>query len=196
MGIPLVVLNRQLEDPGIMNVVANDREGVKEAIDYVVSQGHLRLAIIEGKSGFKSSTERKQGFMDSLITHRLQLNSDYFAAGDYSIESGYAAMTALLNLAEPPTAVFCSNDDMAIGAMNACYARKISVPQQISLLGFDDIMFARYTNPALTTVRKPIADISELGTKMLIQLLQQPETKPQQLFVQTSLVVRDTVAEY
>ncbi|MNN25663.1 putative HTH-type transcriptional repressor ExuR [compost metagenome] len=84
---------------------------------------------------------------------------------------------------------------MAIGAMNACYAHKISVPQQISLLGFDDIMFARYTNPALTTVRKPIADISELGTKMLIQLLQQPETKPQQLFVKTSLVVRDTVAE-
>lgn len=194
IGIPLVVLNRQLEDPGIMNVVANDREGVKEAIDYAVSQGHQRLAIIEGKAGFKSSTERKQGFMDSLIDHRLQLNSDYFTAGDYSIESGYAAMSALLSLSEPPTAVFCSNDDMAIGAMNACYAHKISVPQQISLLGFDDIMFARYTNPALTTVRKPIADISELGTKMLIQLLQQPETKPQQLFFKTSLVVRDTVA--
>lgn len=194
VGIPLVVLNRQLEDPGIMNVVANDREGVKEAIDYVVSQGHRRLAVIEGKPGFKSSTERKQGFIDSLITHRLQLNSDYFAAGDYSIESGYAAMSALLGLAEPPTVVFCSNDDMAIGAMNACYAHQISVPRQISLLGFDDIMFARYTNPALTTVRKPIADISELGTKMLIKLLQVPETKPQQLFVKTSLVVRDTVA--
>lgn len=104
-------------------------------------------------------------------------------------------MTTLLELPDPPTAVFCSNDDMAIGAMNACYARKVSIPQQISLIGFDDIMFARYTNPALTTVRKPIADISELGTKMLIQLLQQPETKPQQLFVKTSLVVRDTVTE-
>ncbi|WP_042197296.1 LacI family DNA-binding transcriptional regulator [Paenibacillus camerounensis] len=195
IGIPLVVLNRQLEDPSIMNVVANDREGVREAIDYVVSQGHQKLAIIEGKPGFKSSTERKQGFMDSLITHRLQLDSGYFAQGDYSIESGYAAMSRLLTLPEPPTAVFCSNDDMAIGAMNACYAHKVSVPQQISLIGFDDIMFARYTNPALSTVRKPIADISELGTKMLIQLLQQPDTKPQQLFVKTSLVVRDTVAD-
>ncbi|CAM4244568.1 LacI family DNA-binding transcriptional regulator [Paenibacillus typhae] len=195
IGIPLVVLNRQLEDPGIMNVVANDREGVREAIDYVVSQGHRQLAIIEGKPGFKSSTERKQGFLDSLIAHRIPLNSDYFVQGDYSIESGYAAMSRLLSLPEPPAAVFCSNDDMAIGAMNACYAHKISVPQQISLLGFDDIMFARYTNPALTTVRKPIADISELGTKMLIQLLLQPDTKPQQLFVKTSLVVRDTVAD-
>ncbi|AIQ48434.1 LacI family transcriptional regulator [Paenibacillus sp. FSL R7-0273] len=195
IGIPLVVLNRQLEDPGIMNVVANDREGVREAIDYVVSLGHQKLAIIEGKPGFKSSTERKQGFMDSLIAHRLPLHSDYFVQGDYSIESGFAAMSRLLSLPEPPSAVFCSNDDMAIGAMNACYAHKVSVPQQISLLGFDDIMFARYTNPALTTVRKPIADISELGTKMLIQLLLQPDTMPQQLFVKTSLVVRDTVTD-
>jgi LacI family transcriptional regulator len=104
-------------------------------------------------------------------------------------------MTALLALEEPPTAVFCSNDDMAIGAMNACYAHKTDVPGQISLIGFDDIMFARYTNPALTTVRKPITDISELGMKMLIQLLLQPETEPQQLFVKTGLMVRDTVAK-
>ncbi|MEK4850996.1 LacI family DNA-binding transcriptional regulator [Paenibacillus sp. FSL H7-0756] len=194
MGIPLVVLNRQLEDPGIMNVVANDREGVKEAIDYAVQQGHRKLAIIEGKPGFKSSSERKQGFLDSLIAGRLPLNPDYFASGDYSIESGYAAMSKLLSLEDRPTAVFCSNDDMAIGAMNACYAHKVRVPEQISLIGFDDMMFARYTNPALTTVRKPIAEISELGIAMLIQLLQQPETPPQQLFVKTSLVVRDTVA--
>ncbi|MGN7761504.1 LacI family DNA-binding transcriptional regulator [Paenibacillus sp. 22594] len=195
MGIPLVVLNRQLEDPGIMNVVANDREGVKAAIDYAVRLGHQKFAMIEGKPGFKSSSERKQGFMDSLIAHRLPLNSDYFAAGDYSIESGYTAMAALLLLEDPPTAVFCSNDDMAIGAMNACYAHKADVPGQISLIGFDDIMFARYTNPALTTVRKPITEISELGTKMLVQLLQQPETKPQQLFVNTALITRQTVAE-
>ncbi|WP_019909561.1 LacI family DNA-binding transcriptional regulator [Paenibacillus sp. HW567] len=195
MGIPLVVLNRQLEDPGIMNVVANDREGVKEAMDYAISQGHQKFAIIEGKPGFKSSSERKQGFMDSLIAKRLPLNSDYFVQGDYSIESGYAAMAALIALGEPPTAVFCSNDDMAIGAMNACYAHKVDVPQQISLIGFDDIMFARYTNPALTTVRKPIAEISELGTKMLIQLLLHPESTPQQLFVKTSLVTRQTVGE-
>ncbi|MNW62560.1 putative HTH-type transcriptional repressor ExuR [compost metagenome] len=84
---------------------------------------------------------------------------------------------------------------MAIGAMNACYAHKADVPGQISLIGFDDIMFSRYTNPALTTVRKPITEISELGTKMLVQLLQQPETQPQQLFVKTSLVMRQTVAE-
>ncbi|MFD3261250.1 LacI family DNA-binding transcriptional regulator [Paenibacillus lentus] len=195
MGIPLIVLNRQLEDPGIMNVIANDREGVKEAIDHAISQGHRKLAMIEGKTGFKSSTERKQGFLDSMLEHGLPLTSDYFVTGDYSIESGYKAMSQLLALPDPPTLVFCGNDDMAIGAMNACFAEGITIPTQLSLIGFDDIVFARYTNPALTTVRRPIADISKLGTQKLIELMQQPDSKPEQLFVKTALMVRQTVAK-
>lgn len=195
MGIPLVVLNRQLEDRGIMNVVANDREGVQEAIDYAVAQGHHRLAIIEGKTGFKSSTERKQGFLDSLLDHHLPLTSEYFVTGDYSIESGYTMMCTLLALPEPPSLVFCGNDDMAIGAMNACFAKGMIVPTHISLIGFDDIMFARYTNPALTTIHRPIVDISELGTQKLIELMALPQTHPEQLFVKTTLMVRQTVAK-
>lgn len=195
MGIPLIVLNRQLEDPGIMNVIANDREGVKEAIDHAISQGHRKLAMIEGKKGFKSSTERKQGFLDSMLEHGLPLTSDYFVTGDYSIESGYKAMSQLLALPDPPTLVFCGNDDMAIGAMNACFAEAVTIPAQLSLIGFDDIVFARYTNPALTTVRRPIADISELGTKKLIELMQKPDSRPEQLFVKTTLMVRQTVAK-
>ncbi|WP_136604285.1 LacI family DNA-binding transcriptional regulator [Paenibacillus dokdonensis] len=194
MGIPLVVLNRHLEDPGIMNVVANDRAGVKEAMDYAITQGHRRFAIIEGKAGFKSSTERKQGFMDSLIAHRLPLVPEYFAAGDYGVESGYAAMCSLLALPEPPSLVFCANDDMAIGAMNACYAKGITIPSQLSLIGFDDILFARYTNPALTTVHKPVADISKLGTTKLIELMQEPSAVTGQLFVKTAFMVRQSVA--
>ncbi|MCJ8010261.1 LacI family transcriptional regulator [Paenibacillus sp. KQZ6P-2] len=194
MCIPLVVLNRQLEDTGIMNVVANDRIGVMEAIDYAASQGHSRFAIIEGRAGFKSSIERKQGFIDSLIAHRLPLIPEYFAAGDYAVESGYTAMCSLLALPEPPSIVFCANDDMAIGAMNACYAQGITIPEQLSLIGFDDIVFARYTNPALTTIHRPVADISKLGTTKLIELMKDPDTPPQQLFVNTTLMVRQSVA--
>lgn len=194
-GIPLVVLNRHLDDPGIMNVVADDNGGVREAVEYALSRGHRKLAMIEGKEGFKSSAVRKQGFIDCLLAHHIPLRSDYFVAGDYSIESGYRMMNALLELPEPPTLVFCGNDDMAIGAMNACYASQISVPGQVSLIGFDDIVFAKFTNPALTTVRRPIADISELGTKKLIELMQEPETTPEQFLVKTTLMIRQTVAE-
>jgi LacI family transcriptional regulator len=194
-GIPMVVVNRQLEDYNIMNVTANDRDGVKEAMSYAISQGHTRCAIIEGKVGFKSSIERKQGFMDGLMHHQIPLNPAYFVSGDYSMESGKVAMQQLLSLPTPPTLVFCSNDDMAIGAMKACYGKGISVPQQISIIGFDDIMFAPYCNPALTTIRKPIIDISELGTKKLIELMSDSRTIPTQLFVKTSLRIRETVAQ-
>lgn len=194
-GIPMVVVNRQLEDYNIMNVTANDRDGVMEAMSYAISQGHTRCAIIEGKVGFKSSIERKQGFMDGLMHHQIPLNPEYFVSGDYSMESGKNAMQQLLSLTTPPTLVFCSNDDMAIGAMKACYARGISVPLQISIIGFDDIMFAPYCNPALTTIRKPIIDISELGTKKLIELMSDSRTIPTQLFVKTSLRIRETVAQ-
>ncbi|MDR9856295.1 LacI family DNA-binding transcriptional regulator [Paenibacillus sp. VCA1] len=194
MGIPLVVLNRQLEDPGIMNVVAGDREGVKEAIDYAAAQGHRKFAIIEGKAGFKSAAERKQGFIDSLIANRLPLVPEYFASGDYGIESGYEAMASLLSLPDPPSIVFCANDDMAIGAMNACYANGIPVPERMSLIGFDNIVFSRYTNPALTTIHRPVAEISKLGTTKLIELMDHPGAEPERVFVKTSLVVRQSVA--
>ncbi|EES73902.1 LacI family DNA-binding transcriptional regulator [Paenibacillus sp. MB22_1] len=205
-GIPLVVLNRYLDDPGIVNVVANDREGVREAINYAIAQGHRRLAIMEGKAGFRSAAERKQGFLESLLAHGLALPAEYQVAGDYSIDSGYRMMNALLDLKEPPTLVFCANDDMAIGAMNACFARGVNVPNQVSLIGFDDIVFAGYTNPALTTIRKPVADISELGTRKLIELMQPPSTESsdkeqpteppgETLFVPTTLVIRQSVAK-
>lgn len=194
VGIPLVVLNRHLEDPGIMNVVSDDKGGVREAVEYAIAQGHRRLAMIEGRTGFKSTTERKQGFLDALLAHSLASTSDYFVSGDYSIESGYQMMNALLALPVPPTFVFCANDDMAIGAMNACYAAEVPIPDQLSLIGFDDIVFAKYTNPALTTVRRPIVDISELGTHKLIQLMQNPQAEPEQSLVKTELMIRSTVS--
>ncbi|CAM3730095.1 MULTISPECIES: substrate-binding domain-containing protein [Paenibacillus] len=78
---------------------------------------------MESKAGFRSATERKQGFLESLLAHGLSLPAEYQVAGDYSIDSGYRMMNALLDLKEPPTLVFCANDDMAIGAMNVCFAR-------------------------------------------------------------------------
>ncbi|RRJ67009.1 LacI family transcriptional regulator [Paenibacillus oralis] len=195
MGIPLIVLNRLLEDRSIPNVAAGDRDGVREAIDYALAQGHRRLAIIEGKPGFKSSAERRQGFLDSLLAHGVAISPEYIALGDYSIESGHVMMARLLSLPEPPSLVFCSNDDMAIGAMNACFEGRVAIPDQVSLIGFDDILFAKYTNPALTTVRRPIAGISELGMRKLIELMQEPDAQPEQLLVPTSLMVRGTVAK-
>lgn len=194
-GIPLVVLNRQLDDPSIANVASDDRVGGRAAADHAYELGHRRLAVIEGKPGFKSSSERRSGYMDSLMTHGLKPNPAYFVQGDYSIESGYAAMNTLLDLDKRPTAVFCSNDDMAIGAMNACFDRGVNVPGDISLIGFDDMIFARYTNPPLTTIRKSVSEIAAEGAKLLLQVMEQPDSEPVQRLLGSQLIRRRSVAE-
>lgn len=194
-GIPLVVLNRQLDDPSIPNVASDDRVGGRAAADHACERGHRRIAIIEGKPGFKSSSERRSGYMDGLIAHGLTPNPDYFVQGDYSIESGYSAMNRLLDLPQRPTAVFCGNDDMAIGAMNACFDRGVSIPGDISLIGFDDMVFARYTNPPLTTIRKSVAEIAEEGTKLLLRHMEHPDLKPVQHLLGSRLILRRSVAE-
>lgn len=193
-GIPLVVLNRHLDDPSVTNVAAEDRKGVQEAVDYICGNGHRRIAIIEGRPGFKATSERKQGYLDSLISHGIPLNAAYFAQGDFSTESGYQAMVQLLSLADRPTAVLCCNDDMAIGAMNACYDHGITIPDELSMVGFDDIMFARYTNPSLTTIRKPVLEISQEGTRLLLERMEKPDTLPVLKFTRTELVKRRSLA--
>lgn len=193
--IPLVVLNRQLDDPSITNVASDDRVGGRAAADHAFECGHRAIAIIEGKPGFKSSSERCLGYMDSLISHGISPNPDYFVAGDYSIESGYAAMNALLDLNNRPTAVFCGNDDMAIGAMNACFDRGVGIPGDVSLIGFDDMIFAQYTNPPLTTIHKSVSEIAAEGTKLLLQRMEQPNAEPIQRLLGSKLVQRRSVAE-
>jgi len=194
IGIPMVVLNRRLDDPSIPNVSANDQLGVENAIDEAIKLGHEKLGYINGKSSFRSSVERKQGFINSLSKHHLPIQSAYLVDGDYSMESGYDRMTQLLDLPTPPTTVFCANDDMAIGALKACFSKNKKVPSDISIIGFDDIAFAQYSTPALTTIHKPIDKISEIGTQKLIALMNRETLEETQILVDTFLVRRESLS--
>lgn len=191
--IPFVVLNRQLEDSNEYNVASNDAKGVKEAISYGISVGHKKIAMIGGQEGFRSSMERKKGFVAALKSAQLPFNKDYFLSGDYSIESGRLLGEKLLTLEDPPTLIFCANDDMAIGALKAAFALQLNVPNDVAIIGFDDILFASYTTPALTTVAKPIHEIAEVGTEMLLKILKNEPVDEKQKFLDTTLVIRESV---
>lgn len=191
--IPFVVLNRQLEDSNEYNVASNDAKGVKEAISYGISVGHKKIAMIGGQEGFRSSMERKKGFVAALKSAQLSFNKDYFLSGDYSIESGRLLGEKLLTLEDPPTLIFCANDDMAIGALKAAFALQLNIPNDVAIIGFDDILFASYTTPALTTVAKPIHEIAEVGTEMLLKILKNEPVDEKQKFLDTTLVIRESV---
>ncbi len=192
-NIPFVVLNRDIEEKNIINILSDDKEGARQAVEYLIEHGHSDIAIIEGKQGFKSSQQRKEGYISALIQHGIQIRSEYSASGDYDMESGYRAMEQLLSLNTRPTAVFCSNDDMAIGAMNAIFANELKVPDDVSVVGFDDIGFAQYTMPRLSTVKRPVEQISVEGAKKLLSLLNGNEQRKEKILANTELMIRDSV---
>lgn len=192
--IPLVVLNRQVEEPGIVNILSNDKEGAYAAGRHLIELGHKRIAIIEGVEGFKSTQQRKEGFLQALADAGLAIQSDYMASGRYDMESGYSGMQSLLKLPLPPTAVFCSNDDMAIGAMNAAFEHGLKIPKDLSVVGFDDIGYSQFTTPPLTTIKRPIEEISAEGARKLLALIDDPAAGGEALFLTTELVERKSTA--
>lgn len=194
--IPCVVLGRDIKHSSVPNILSNDREGATRAVTYLFEQGHKDIAIIEGVKGFKSTLERREGYINAHRNHHISLKNEYFIEGNYDMESGYKAMERLLYLKKPPTAVFCSNDDMAIGALNAAFANGRSVPKDISIIGFDDIEFAQYTNPSLTTVKRPIEKISALGAQHILKMVNDEVSEEQsreKIYVETELIVRGSV---
>ncbi|WP_042454450.1 LacI family DNA-binding transcriptional regulator [Neobacillus dielmonensis] len=192
--IPCVVLNRDIADPSIINILSNDREGSTQVVKHLLQNGHRDIGLIEGIKGFKSTMERREGYLKALIDYNVPIKNEYIIQGNYDMESGYNAMEKLLALDNPPTAVFCSNDDMAIGAINAAFAHGVRVPEDISIVGFDDIEFARYTNPSLTTVKRPIEKISALGAKKILEMMNtEDDHAGEKIFVETELVIRQSV---
>ncbi|WP_088011832.1 LacI family DNA-binding transcriptional regulator [Gottfriedia acidiceleris] len=195
-GIPLVVLNRKVEEENLINILSNDTEGSRKAVNYLIENGHREIAIIEGTSSFKSSQKRKEGYMKALIENNIPIKIEYSVQGNYDMESGYKAMGNLLALKNPPTAVFCSNDDMAIGAMNAVFAKGFKVPDDISVIGFDDIGFSQYTTPRLTTVKRPLEQISILGAKKILSLILGDEQEAEKILLKTELIIRNSVKKF
>ena len=191
--IPLVVLNREVEEEQVINILSNDEDGARKAVDYLLDCGHRDIAIIEGTPSFKSSQKRKEGYIKALVERDIPIKGSYSVQGNYDVESGYLAMEKLLELDKPPTAVFCSNDDMAIGAMKAIFGKGLKVPEDISVAGFDDIGFTQYTSPRLTTVKRPVEEISIYGAKKILSLVLGKQQEAEKIFAKTELVIRDSV---
>ena len=191
--IPIVVLNREVPDAHVINILSDDRNGVQNAVEYLISEGHRDIALIEGREGFKSSYERREGFVQALINHNIPIRKDYIVEGKYDMESGYRAMNQLLSLTNIPTAVFCSNDDMAVGAIKAIVNEGLRVPEDISIIGFDDNIFSSFLTPALTTIKKPIEEISTKGAEKLLKLIDDKMLENERIYVPTTLQKRESV---
>ncbi|QUI22786.1 LacI family DNA-binding transcriptional regulator [Vallitalea pronyensis] len=177
LNLPVVVLNRKVDIPGTTCVYSDDRVGAYQAVTYLIHQGHQKIGLIKGKQGFLNSRNRYEGYKMAMEDAGIPIHQAFIASGAFDVNSGYAAMNQILdaNTSALPTAMFCSNDEMAFGAIKAIVERGLKVPDDISIVGFDDIEMCKYNTPELTTVRREIGRIASSGTMVLFDLLDQKD---------------------
>lgn len=149
-------------------IVSNDQIGGRAAADHLISLGHKRIALIEGRRGFRSAEERRIGFEAGLQDAGLTLPPQYRFQGSYTFDSGVEAAERLLSLRDRPTAVFAANDEMAAGVLQALRKRNLLAPDDLSVIGYDDFQVAVTTYPRLTTIHSPTLEIGRLAAAKLI----------------------------
>jgi len=168
--------------------------GAYNITKYILEQGHRDIGIIEGKPEFRTTFKRKQGFLNAHADAGIEFNEGYAMKGKYNLESGYTAMQHFLDFEEKPTAVFCSNDEMALGAMKAIKQQGIIMPDEISIAGFDDMGFTAYLTPSLTTVLRPVEEMSKEGTQILLNKIEQDDVEELGIInLDTELIIRDSI---
>lgn len=193
--VPYVRLTAASMDLPHRSVVYDERAGAKEMTDYLLSCGHRRIAYISGPEGRKSTEQRRHGFLDTMKQHGVEIDAEIILAGDYSFESGLRAGADLLEHRKPPTAIFASNDLMAIGVINAIREKGLSVPHDISVAGFDDTEVASQIIPGLTSIRRPVRSMAtQAALKLIAYIDGRKEEAALKCVLEPELVPRDSIA--
>lgn len=190
--VPLVTMDRRVVGPGLSDVMIDYVSGMRHAINHLRDLGHLRIAYIGGSSGLTISDHRISAFHEAMSDAGLSLRPEYIRAGNYRVTGGEFCMEELLNLKRPPTAVMSANDLTAIGALRTLRRRGFSVPEDFSIVGFDDIDLSDIIHPPLTTLRLSRQELALAFYDALSRFGKDPHVSGKQLSVSTSLVIRSS----
>ena len=194
-GYRFVVLDPLMPlDERIPSVSAAHTSGADQAMRHLLDLGHRRIAQITGPRGWVATEDRRRGYHAALAAAGILPDPVLEAESIPEIEPGRAAAERLLDLPEPPTAIFAFNDNIAIGVLQAARARGLSVPEDLSIVGFDDIEHATIVTPTLTTVRQPLAEMGRMAVSILVRLLERQRFETLRVELATRLVVRDSTA--
>jgi LacI family transcriptional regulator len=194
-GFPFVVVDPRERPPeGIPCVSAMHAAGAMQATKHLLALGHRRIGAITGSPGWYAMEERLSGFHGALAAAGILADPELIEYGDWQIEPGMDAAERLLSRDDRPTAIFAFNDNIAIGVLHAARRLGLSVPDDLSVVGFDDTAQATIVMPALTTVRQPLAELGRTGVSLLTRLLEGQRIDALRMELSTRLVVRETTA--
>jgi len=194
-GYPFVVVDPRERSPeGIPCVSATHTVGAKQATEHLLAIGHRRIGAIAGVPGWYATEERLLGFRAALATEGILPDPELIVYSDWQTPRGVEAAEQLLSLPDPPTAIFAFNDNVAIGVLHAAHRRRVRVPEELSVIGFDDTTLAELVIPTLTTVRQPLAEMGRIGVSLLLRILEGQRIEALRLELSTELVVRESTA--
>lgn len=196
-NIPFVVVDRDFPQYDGDTVLVNNELGGYLATKHLIDLGHQKIACIEGSSNLNPSSDRFKGYLRALEESNIPFNEQYLVRGDFEYQSGEAAFEELCSLKVRPTAIFACNDMMAIGALRRAKSLKVHIPEDISLVGFDNISFASAVSPSLTTISQPIQELSRQAVSILINKIQnRDDVQPaKKILLDPELVIRESCLE-
>jgi LacI family transcriptional regulator len=195
LGLPVVVV-----DPAggatmdVPTIGATNWAGGLTATEHLVSLGHRRIGFIAGPKRLLCSRARLDGYRAALEAVGVSVDDNLIRQGDFLHESGFTGAGALLDLPEPPTAIFASSDTMALGAYEAARLRGVRIPGDLSIVGFDDLPESRWSSPPLTTIRQPLSEMGMLAARTALRLARGERIETPRVELATDLVVRDSTA--
>jgi LacI family transcriptional regulator len=191
--VPCVLLNRDIEDAATDRVIADNHGGGARVGELLLALGHSRIGLIGGPPDTSTASDREAGLRHALAGAGMALDPLMQRAGEYTHQSGYQAAVELLEAAHRPTALFCANDVVAFGALDAARYLQVEVPSELSIVGFDDIPMAGWESFSLTSVRQPLSDMAREAVRILLERIASGErSQPKRLVFPTQLVQRST----
>lgn len=193
-NVPLVFVDVGPQRPRVSNIKIDYLHGIRQAVQHLAALRHEKVAFIAGPLQLKSAVARRNAFLQSMEEIGLAVDEDLLVEGDHTLEGGMRAMGRLLQGRVKPTAVLCSNDMTAMGVMRQSYEEKISIPRDLSVVGFDDIRMAQFILPPLTTVQMSQTELARLAFHALLSDVQRETPAPEgtEYGLQTSLVLRES----
>ena len=178
------------------NIRINYLSGIRQAVQHLAALRHEKIAFISGPLDLKSAVSRRNAFKQAMNEIGLEPHKNFVVEGDHTLEGGVRAMQVLLSRPKPPTAVLCSNDMTALGVMHTCHKENLSIPADLSLVGFDNIKLAQFVLPPLTTVQMSQSELANIAFHALLAELDRktPSGDGTEYLLETSLVLRDSTA--
>jgi LacI family transcriptional regulator/LacI family purine nucleotide synthesis repressor len=190
--IPSVFIDLDISDDKASYIISDNEKGARDAVRHLAELGHKKIAVIEGEEITIPTQKRLAGYKAEMKAQNLEIKDDWIIQGRFSVDGGIKAMEKILKLKDRPTAIFCMGDEIAVGAMQTIKEAGLNVPDDFSIVGFDDIEISQYLNPALTTIRQQKDEMGIEAANMVLEMINNPEKKVEAEIIDTEFVLRNS----